>query len=1133
MKAMRLVAHEAWNEFRTGLRSGIVTLVFFGLAAYLLMSLTNADYVQKMGATDIPRNAPSLVYLMSSGCMFFLFFAWAWVFAQPLLRDRQVSLHEIVLSMPNSLQALLWGRFIGAALVGALLAGSLIAGFIATPVLEWMGMVPVGSISAPPWRALLFAWVWLLIPAGTGIGALYFLATLRTRNLAGAFGLSAVLMLLWMFTVVVLKGGHINPMLAAALDPSLFTYAQTQVETWTPLQKSTALLPLTPEFLLNRAVWGLAPVLVLYAVLRRIRRESLVLERPAKTKPHLRRSGPAGAAAPTWSARSIPAPRWAKALWLEALWQLRLVTRSRAWWVGGCVLVAMGVLSSFVHGVWHAEGPMVPRPDLLLPLLKDAVFLVIAFIVAALVGLVSRRDDVEGFNGMFDAAPAPVYLRLFGRVIAVVAATVGLSLLPGLSSLLATAIAAPAALALSDPLLYQTLVMAPALIELALLVFLVHALFRRAGVAYTASMLLTFFLVLNHELGLVSYPLYEVGIPAHVRLSSLTGWTPWLDYLLALDAYKLALGALLVAFAGIVLPRGLDRRSRKGFAQPRARMTGPLGALAALSVVAMVGLGVLLRYELVERGGYRPIEASKREDADWERRWLADAGAYSVAGGELRLQVDPAKSTVEGEWTMTGVRAANGRLHAELPSGFQSGQVRVDGRAVQVDVRDDHLVVPLGACGVMGCTVRLTWSIASQGWSAEGETAWRTRTGFWLRAEDAVPRLGLDPDRVLRVAGDRERYGLAPEFALPAASASVPADAVAPAGTWAWDVRVIGDDPHSTHGSTRGPLAFAALWAPAAQRTRAAGLTVVHDRTRSDTARSVAEDVEAMRACVVRRLGAAIEVRDVAQWPRGLALPRSANGLLVLPESPSWDVADAGVGRSLRRARIATALARQHLVSAADLRSGPGALWLSDGVSGAIGLLCVGDADGLDALHRVLIRESDATARALASSDVPVGALSSARTAGWAAHYAPLAALEWTARQSAADFDALTAAILRGASIESALAARAGPDDARAALGAPLASDLSLKSDPTQPRSSVRIGGRRWQWQGGGWKALEQPPSYRLLTRNQGVVRLEASSEPCYPGGTEGLLIDAWPSYERSAKDSLLKAGETRAALSP
>lgn len=255
MNTVALLLREAWVEVRAGLRSGIPLLVFLGLTGYLLMSLTNADYVQKMGASDIARNAPSLIYLMSCGCMFFLFFAWAWVFAQPALRDRKAQLEEVLLALPLSLPALLWGRFIGAALVGGLLASALIIGFLVSPVLGWLGWVPAASIGAPVWSALAFAWVALLLPVSTGIGALYYLLALRSRGLAAPFALATVLMLLWMFAVVVLKGGHINPLLAASLDPSLFTFTQAQVETWSTAQKSQSLLALTPGFWLNRALW--------------------------------------------------------------------------------------------------------------------------------------------------------------------------------------------------------------------------------------------------------------------------------------------------------------------------------------------------------------------------------------------------------------------------------------------------------------------------------------------------------------------------------------------------------------------------------------------------------------------------------------------------------------------------------------------------------------------------------------------------------------------------------------------------------------------------------------------------------------------------------------------------------------
>lgn len=1121
MSALSLIVHEAWFEFRSGLRSGIVTLVFLGLIAYLLMVLANAEYVQEMGATDIPRNAPSLIYLMSSGCLFFLFFAWAWVFAQPLLRDRKAMLQEAVLSTPNSLQALLWGRFIGAVMVAALLSGSLIVGFVVTPVLQWVGLVAPDSIAPLPWQALMFSWFWLLIPIGAGIGALYFLATLHTRSIAGALGLSSLLMLLWMFAAVVLKGGQINPMLATSLDPSLFTFVLAQVETWTPQQKATAFLPLTPAFLLNRALWCLLPLFTLTLVLRRIQRESLVLENARKPEPGHKMRGKE--ALNIVAVEQLPGAilltrrtqRWWRALALETCWQLHWVFRSRTWWVSVGILLMMGIASSFTRIIWHAEGPMVPRLGMILPLLNEAMFLVIAFMVAGLAGLICRRDDVLGFDTLLDTTPAPDFLRLLARVLTVIVATLVLALSPGLSSLVVMALAAPSGLDPAFPLLYQTLVSAPPLLELALLVLLMHALVRRAGAAYAASMLLTFILVVNHEVALVSYPPFEVGIPAHVNLSALTGWAPWLSYLVTLDAYKLALCVLLIALAAIVLPRGLDSRLRGGLAQARARLLGPQGILALVAIVSMWNLSAFLEKKLVVEGGYLSAEQTRQSDASWEKRWLSQPpGAFTVAGGELRVDIDPAARTLVGHWLLRQVTADKGYLHAELPHGLLLQKALVNDREVMAEIGNDHLALPLGDCANNGCEVRLSWVLEPHGWSAEGKPTWLTRNGFWLRAEDVAPRLGLDPERILRAPSERERYGLDSDIRLPDGRASVPSDAVAPAGHWQWQVAITAIGHQA--GSTTGPLNFAAFWAPKASRAQALGMTVIYDDSRAETAQAVLQDVSDMRACVSRRLGVHIDVRQVAQWPRGQGGTHFSGDILQLAEAPHWDVAENGVGRWIRRAQIGSALARHQLVETTDLRSASGALWLTEGVAGAIGLLCVGDVDGVNALRQILLRYTDATTRALAASEVPVGPLASALEESWALHYAPLAALDWTGQQTPSGFDVLLNEIRRRQDVAAALIALTGEARAARMLGTPLASNVVVR----QESDRIRIDGTRWRWLNTGWQALSTKPNYHLWTRVNGTLRHGMTAKDGISARhlqrVPGLLLDAWPSYERS-----------------
>ncbi|MEL6377815.1 MAG: ABC transporter permease, partial [Pseudomonadota bacterium] len=162
MKRLDVLLRSCWHEFRAGAGNGIVSFTFIGLTAYLVLSLTSAEYMQTLGATDVPRNGASVIYLMVTGFMFFLFFAWAWIFAQPILRDRNASLHEAVLTTPVNLKILLLGRFLGACLLGILLGSSVLFGFFVAPLLETVGWMPAGSFSSPPWAQFGFSLVWLI-----------------------------------------------------------------------------------------------------------------------------------------------------------------------------------------------------------------------------------------------------------------------------------------------------------------------------------------------------------------------------------------------------------------------------------------------------------------------------------------------------------------------------------------------------------------------------------------------------------------------------------------------------------------------------------------------------------------------------------------------------------------------------------------------------------------------------------------------------------------------------------------------------------------------------------------------------------------------------------------------------------
>lgn len=1135
MSSLRFIAREAAVELRFALKTSVVPLIFIGLTAYILLFLTSAGYLQDMGAGDVQRNAPSLVYLFSTGDTFFLFFAWAWLYAQPIVRDRAAQLHEIVLTAPVSLRALLFGRFLGAFAVAMLLGASQSIGFVLAPLLETAGLVPPGSMGPTPWAALGWSWLIFIVPIAFGAGALYFSASLITRNVTGPFAAAAILILAWMFAIVMVDEGGRNPMLATIIDPSSFTDANRTVMNWTPLEKASALYPLTTPFLLNRLLWVGAPLLVLAVCLWRTTRESLALEREPKRSEQSARAATVRRPEVRGDAESSALVRsnWAAAVVAEIRWQVARVTHNRGFWIGMGAMVLLGFVAVFYHMLGHAEGPFVPGPENTPPVLTKVLFLVIAFVVAALAGNVMRRDDRAGFGEMMDAAPAPIYVRVIGRCAAVALVVLVLALTPAVSSSLAVALMAPQAFELATPFLYQLLTLAPAMFELAAIALLAHSLIRPSGPAYAASMLATFMVVLNNEVQIVTYPPFKVGVNPEIALSALTGWGEWTQRLLIEDGFKLCVALLLVAIAGIVLTRGVDSRRVTLGRHLRERLFGPLGAAVALTSLAGAALLSIMDTRYIEQGGYHSREQELADDSAWEQRWLREVGSFSVAGGSADFSVDPIAARVNATWQLHAVKSAVGSLHAELPHGFRLLGVRVNGASIEAEIFEDHLSIPLGACHTTGCEVELSWAIDVHGWDTDGEAHWLSLRGIWLTAERVLPSLGFDVDRMLRVPSERERLGLARLPTSPPRESRNALLGVAPAGDWSWKIRVQGME--TINGQTTGPLRFAAVWSQRATASTLEGMSFVHQRNLEQTAQTIAEDVVQMRECVTRRLGTAPEVTKVVQLPHGIGSSHCAFGQscgfdqssemiadqLLLAEEPHWHIAGTGMGRWLRQQRIASLLAEQVVADAANLRQGDGAQWLSSGLSGAIGLLCVGDASGLTALQALLTRGAKETTQALAASQSPVHTVSDAPGTGWISEYAPLSSLSWVATAQPDSLRDMLRIARETGDIQHALQSIAGPQVAAALLGAPRLSDVALGNLPGSDPEVLR-----WQWRAGGWQPV--PSETRLLRvhaqSDASGAHLVASRDDARTPANEAIVMDDWESYERAPVDNWIVA---------
>lgn len=1111
------ILDEALHELRLGVRTPMVPLLGAGMTGYLLIVLSSAQYMQEMGAADITRNSPHLVYLMSAGQGFWLLFAWAWMFSRVISRDHDAKLDEVVLAAPVHFPSLLIGRYVGVVVLGSLLGLVSTVGFLLVGPMEAAGMLPPGSTGPLPFGALLHAWLTLCVPCAVGLGALYVLAAIRTRNATGPFGVAAVLVLVWMVGMVVLRGGEIDAATATLIDPTAYGEIEVQTTAWTPSEKMSASIAFTPMLIANRVVWSLVPLVAMLWTVSRMHRERLVLGRPSTQPGSTQSSAPVviDAGPPLEPVRQ---PRWFRVLWGEALWHAMQTFRGWGIRVAAGLLLVMGVAGSVVHVVAHARGPLLPRPELLTEVMGEFVYMVVVFVLAGFAGTMMRRDEQTGFDEIVGATPAPLWARLGGRAVAVAMLTAGLVMVPVMSGWIVTAMFVPQSFSVMLPLAYGLLAYAPALLELSGVAIVAHACFRRAGLAHAVTMVGAFVLVLNQELSLVAYPPAKIGIPSPVGFSELVGLGPWLPMLATMVALKVAIFGLCVGGALLVWPRQTVLTSAERIAAGFARLRGPAGVVCGGAVLSIVALLLVFDRQFIESERHIPYAEELAESATWEPLWIPRASAFAVTGGHVGVSVDPGGRVVETRWRLEGVRSTSSSLLLSMPEGVEIAEATVEGTAGTLEVSYGQAAVALGACAATrsGCRVDLRVVARWDGWPADGTAPWIHPSGAWLRAEDVLPRLGVDPDRRIRAVLERSAHALPREVPSVAPEAAVSVLGVAPAGDWQVDVQTPDGWTTTSRHALRGPLDFVVAWRPGPPaRTEFDSVVAWHGPGHTETATEVLADLAEMRSCLHVLADIDPGVFSVVQAPRG-GEPALATGVLWLPEDHGWDVGPDGYGRTQRRFEIAQAIAAVGLVERARLRRQPGSRWIVDGASGSLALRCVRQADGDGAWGALLARRADDITNALGSLVAPIEGLAEDGDAQWVEEYAPASVTAWSHQvgfeQAGQRIDAVVAAIGSGASVRDALGVALDVESASMLLGPPLASDLAIDEGDT-------VAGKRWSWSAGGWEprgAAERVIVRRAETTVKRPVGTALEGDPA-------VVLDDWPSFERSIDDNVWK----------
>ena len=1105
------VTGEAVSEFKQAVRGPLIPLIFILLTLYMILVMMSADYMRQMGVVGISRNSAHLSYLMASGQSLWVLFTWAWLFSQALMRDRQASLSEMMLVSPVSLKALFVGRYLGALGVGLLLASAIFTGLASAPLLALLGILPADSVGRTPWASYAWAWLIFILPNAAGAGALYLSASLWTRDTRGAFIAAAAMSFIWMVAMIILKSGDVNPWLASVLDPSAYAEAERQADTWTPAEKTSGFMALTPQFLLNRFLWSIVPLILLACTLAKINREHLVLERKTTEAQSKYRPATQSTIALTQLAKVHRPVHWFAIMLSETRWHIARLMGGFGFRLAMVMLLLTGSLGSWVNFVQQVEGPLVAYPQALLPFLSEFFYIILVFILVGFLGLMLRRDNQDGFAEWVDAVRAPLAVTVIAKVLTGLTLIVVLCALPMLSSIIVTALNAPHAVSFSFPFGYIFSVVFPSLLELSAAIFCIHALVRSPGLAYTLSIFVAFIAIINHEVMLVEYPPGNFAIPPHADISELSGWSPWLAPLLAMAGFKAAIALLLMCIGWASWPRGtaltlVDRM--RFFAH---RLVGAAGVVSLFAVIIATALIINLNRHFIIDGEYQSTSQAVADNINWEKAWWDKAAPFSLSGGDILIHLNPHDRTGSVRWTIRDLHTPTGSLHGTLPHGVSIANWAINDVPKQLDSSSgDHLFLATPSCQTFPCKLVMTFSVNLHDWPIDDPT-WLHSSGMWLTADKLLPTLGHDRHRIEAGPNDRKQLGL-PEHlpALPQYEALAPLTAAAPAGDWQWTL--VMDKTASTswllhrQRELSGPLRFATAWMPnAPSHSKHAELVAWHSEQRTDIAGRLLDDIALMQACVSERLGNTIEVSHIIQTPRHLGQIAMHDSVLWLPENAIWDIDSHGFGRQLAQFNLAHAMAKNTIINQLDMRQEPAALYLANGLAGWTALNCIRKTLGTAPALALKAHLANDVLEAFSAQYNSINRIDGSLD-NWVRDYATLALDSWSAGGTKIDEGTLLHAVgsaQQTRTVVDAISHVVGSKSSEMLLGAPRSYDIS----PNTVQKGA-LQSKHWLWQDGGWQTTEvdsQPVSIQFDT----------------PQVQQRYWLHDYPAFERTALNNV------------
>jgi len=702
--------------------------------------------------------------------------------ASAVVRDDETRFGGILHSSRLNVTDYLLGRFVGAWLAGMLALVSVPLGNALGALMPWVDPETVGPFNAG-WY--LYAWLVLCGPTLLITSALLYSVALVTRSLSLTYVGVMVLLVGYLVALGLLSDPR-HEAVITLIDPFGLATLSILTKYWTAIERNTLMPALEGPLLYNRLIWIGATVAVLAIAMRlyRIGDRSASDPRTGKTKspapatPAAEATSTSPSLAATRAALPTPSDRATSRRSLAVLTALVRHDMAAAFrHPGYLVLVLIGCVNA-LGTLWFAdEGygtSTLPVTRVMIDALAGSFNIIPLLVAIYYAGELVWASRDRRMHEIIDATPAPDWAFALPKMLAISLVLFTTILGGALVAMAVQLLKGHTDLEFSHYLMWYVL---PWTIDVTL--YAVLAVFVQTVVPSKAMgwLVMMLFIVARSTLSNLGFehPLYLYAASPPEPLSDMNGQGVFAAVAAWFRAYWSAFALLLAVLAAALWRRGAVDPLRTRLTRLPKRLVGPAGAIAAVAVVAMAGLGGWIWYNTNVLNEYRTAD----DDRDWSAELEKTVARFEslpqprITAVTLAVDLYPqqGRATIRGSYTLQNRTAAPlTEVHVNLPRDIEVGNLRVAGAAIarefpKFNYRIYRFAQPLAP----GASTTLDFELLREqrGFRHRAIDTRLVGNGTFLDNSEIAPTLGPDPGYYLTDRTERRKRDLPPESRPP------------------------------------------------------------------------------------------------------------------------------------------------------------------------------------------------------------------------------------------------------------------------------------------------------------------------------------------------------------------------------